>query len=373
MFSQYSEDLTENFLKPSEYHITPSKFIALDLSFTGYDNTSLPRFFQNVFENECAYLRSLGNWYPWKSREIFWNCMSRGGFMNDTNSKSPQIVYVGDINMQSYDAYNGTGYSEIYCYIPNNAERSSYSFQKTGVSKKISYPGNYIMGYDQSDANSVPLGVELEDEKEKNLYEDGMYYSLNMVMDISRKETSFDFNTIVVLYDIVDSEGEIISLGNNKLQDIPLGIYFTGTIEGGIMSNKVTKYVSNDDIFGAGTSYGLRICSRFSSQSQGSKVVSVNSDGSSAGLSTALSEMSETITKMNEVINNMHLSQSYIKEALSIFKNNTTNVPYIKKIGNTDYWFVNGKMLGTTSGVNGYSDTEVDEAIDDYDASLLKN
>ena len=369
IFSQYSEDLTENFLKPSEYHITPSKFIALDIDYKGYDNTSLPRFFQNVFENECAYLRSLGNWYPWKSREIFWRCMSKKGFMDTTNSKCPQIVYIGDINMQSYDAYNGMGYSEIYCYIPNSAAQSTYSFQATGNVNNLNYPSNFIMGYDNSD--NVPLGASLTDDEKK--YDEGLFYSFNELRDVGRTANSFEFNTIVVLYNIVDSKGEVISLGNNKLQDIPLGIYFTGTITDGIMSNKVTKYASNNDIFGAGTSYGLRICSRFSAQAQGTKLMSINSDGTSAGLSEALSEMSETITKMNEVINNIHLSQSYIKEALSIFKNNTTNVPYIKKIGDVDYWCVNGKVITTTTGVNVYSDAEVDEAIDVYDESLLKN
>ena len=200
-----------------------------------------------------------------------------------------------------------------------------------------------------------------------------MEYSFNNFLDLSKPEKSFEFNTIVVLYNIVDSAGEVISLGNNTLQDIPLGIYFTGTITNGIISNKVTKYVSNDDIFGAGTSYGLRICSRFSSQARGSEIVSVNSDGSSAGLSEALSEMSETITKMNEVVNNIHLSQSYIKETLSIFKNNTTNVPYIKKVGGADYWFVNGKLIGSAAGVDAVDDSYVDQIIDDYDETLLKN
>lgn len=369
MFSQYSEDLTENFLKPNSYHITPSKFIVLNIDYTGYNNTSLPRFFQNVFENECAYLRSLGNWYPWKSREIFWGCMARGGFMTPSNSKSEQIVYIGDINMQSYDAYNGMGYSEIYCYIPNNASRGTYSFQGTGTAVQINYPNKYIMGYDAYD--NVPLGAELGNNEKT--YNDGVFYSFNNFLDLSKPEKSFEFNTIVVLYNIVDSAGEVISLGNNTLQDIPLGIYFTGTITNGIISNKVTKYVSNDDIFGAGTSYGLRICSRFSSQARGSEIVSVNSDGSSAGLSEALSEMSETITKMNEVVNNIHLSQSYIKEALSIFKNNTTNVPYIKKVGGADYWFVNGKLIGSAAGVDAADDSYVDQIIDDYDETLLKN
>lgn len=370
LFSQYSEDLTENFLKPSEYHITPSKFIALNINYDKYNNSTLPRLFQNFFENGCAYLRSLGNWYPWKSRENFWRCMEKFGFMTPTNSKCPQIVYVGDINMQSYDTHNGIGYSEIYCYIPNDASRSTYSFQYSGTFNQLSYPSNYIMGYGESD--NVPLGAKITVPEEKE-YSDGLFYSFNEIKDIGKPETFFEFNTIVVLYDILNSSGEVISLGNNKLQDIPLGIYFTGTIDAGTMTNKVTKYVSNDSIFGAGTSYGLRICSRFSSQAQGTKLMSVNSDGTSAGLSEALSEMSETIVKMNEVINNMYVSQSYMKEALSIFKNNTTNVPYIKKIGGNDYWFVNGKLIGSTSGVDVYSDEEVDIAINDYDKSLVKN
>ena len=38
------------------------------------------------------------------------------------------------------------------------------------------------------------------------------------------------------------------------------------------------------------------------------------------------------------------------KELLSIFKNNKTNVPYVKDINGKDYWFVNGKYVAAVGG-----------------------
>lgn len=369
LFSQYSEDLTENFLKPSEYHITPSKFIALKCNYNNYDNKTLPTLFQNKFENSCAYFRDFVDendkdyiWTPEVSKNIFWGVMASNGFLNiSSDLRCEEVMYIGDINMQSYDVYNGMGYSEIYCYIPNEAKRTDCIVKENGSGRTITYPNDYIMGFQESDLRSGMLRIKLNDT-EKSLSK-GLLYDFSDVRDSNEK--LFEFNTIVVLYDILNSNGETL------YSDIPMGIYFTGILENEVMTNTVTKYVSNEDIYNAGTSYGLRICSRFSSQTQESKIVSVNSDGSAAELSIALSEMSETITKMNEVISNVHASNVILKESLAAFKNSRTNVPYIKKIGDTDYWFINGRQIGSTSGYNPYADNDIDKAIDDYDNILL--
>jgi hypothetical protein len=155
---------------------------------------------------------------------------------------------------------------------------------------------------------------------------------------------SFKFNTVVVFYNIYDGEEEIYS-------NIPLGMFVTGVIDEGVMSNPVTKFVSNDDIYGAGTSYGLRICNRFTVAPNGVTIKSESDvisgeDNVYPALSQAMSAMVDSQTKMDQLINNFNDYQNNIKDHLSQFKNYRTNVPYILYINETPYWFINGKNTG---------------------------
>ena len=130
-FSQYMEDLTREFAEGKSYHIVPSKFIALDVDYStgnpwgAFDNDTVVASLIHYFENGCAiYRNDVNNYTPNISKTLFWNTMIDCGFIGEDFN---EVRYVGDINLQSYEEYDGMGYSEIYCYIPNEAKQYEFN------------------------------------------------------------------------------------------------------------------------------------------------------------------------------------------------------------------------------------------------------
>lgn len=219
---------------------------------------------------------------------------SKGGYNHDTfigefNNHFTFLensVYEDDIDIKSHNLHNGIGYTEIYCHIP---------------------------------------------EKTNN-------------------EDSITFNTIVVYYDVKNSQPENTETIAEK---IPMGIYFTGRITGGVMSNSVTKHNFTSNT--TGSSYGLKICSRYV-LGQENATIDFSSDVEYDNLSYVLSKMSETQESIQKAVETMVTNNEQYKSLLSIFKNSRTNVPYIKKVKvlegdiwkEESHWFVNGKDLGVT-------------------------
>ena len=164
---------------------------------------------------------------------------------------------------------------------------------------------------------------------------------------------SISFNTIVVYYDVINCQ-----LENNPVthRNIPMGIYFTGNIRSGVMSNSVTKHNFNANTNTTGSSYGLKICSRY--VLGGEPNIEFSSDVEYDNLSYVLSKMTETQESIQNALNNMIQTHEQYTSLLSIFKNSRTNVPYIKQVNVLDentgqirmenHWFVNGRDLGVT-------------------------
>lgn len=327
-FSQYMEDLTKH-NSNNEYKVIPSKFIALKLNVSEYTNNTLPGFFQNNFENGCAVVKNSTDidWDYDKFRNLFWQSLIDGGIISIQNNICPEIKYMGDINISSYDVIDGMGYSEIYCHIPNEAKQQSYKLEISEEYYTLQ-SNSYIEGYDNE-----------EEYKLDNIIS---YRIPNSMMKIDSSDNvinspSFTFNAILVLYKTVNGD---IQLSD----DIPMGIFITGLISEGSIDNYITKYVDSDN--STGTSYGLRICSRFATSLSNNVQLSVigNSDYHS-DMSRVLEEMSKTQKKMDDIINKTYSDSQNYKDLLAIFKNSKTNVPYIKNINGINYWFVNGKML----------------------------
>lgn len=220
-----------------------------------------------------------------QSEEIEYNHETFNREFNDHFTFLQELVYKDVIDIKSHNLHNGIGYTEIYCHIPENA----------------------------GDKDSII------------------------------------FNTIVVYYDIIDSQPENTKTVYSK---IPMGIYFTGRITDGVMSNSVTKhnFTSNS----TGSSYGLKICSRYV-LGQDAKI-NFSSDVEYDNLSYVLSKMSETQESIQKAVETMVTNNEQYKSLLSIFKNSRTNVPYIKTVKvlegdvlkEESHWFVNGKDLGVT-------------------------
>lgn len=348
-FSQYTEDLTEQLSKVG-YKVVPSKFLTLNVDYSKYGNKSLPNFLQRYFENGCAYAKdTLSSWSVGVYKTLFWNAF--GDLCIDSSTGISSINYIGDINIQSFNQVDNMGYNEIYCYIPNDAKEQEVKFTiNTPLSAMPTYSEPFICGYDASDVGTPGL-IGIKVPTPIDYYLDDKY-SFDSMSDTTN--TYFDFNTIVVLYDVLDNDGNFIVDNGIKYNEIPLGIYFTGIIENGAMTNSFRKFVSNNDIYGSGTSYGLRICSKFMVAPNGVKNI-VGPSGSMAVLedyetyTSLMSELAESHIKMDEIVNSLNATSQYIKDHLIIFKNDKTNVPYIRTVNGVDYWFVNGKNTGYES------------------------
>lgn len=372
-FSQYSDDLTHERSEIGFYHIVPSRFICMDLNLKSIiDNNpskDVPTYFQNYFENACAFMKSEMNtqWTPNMSMELFWKAMQDKQILPPIVSSSggngipvEAIKYVGDINMQSFNIVDGVGYSDIFCYIPDDAKPSNYSINVNidmSNAEATKYPYNHIMGYDKTiDDNIQPLidkglcETNPEDWKQNPptyINPDPKFNIIfNSVPDTSSNK--FVFNTILVLYDIVSDMNDPQTIFSN----VPLGIYFTGDINAdGTINNPVTKYSKNDDIYGAGTSYGLKICNRFTVDPN-MAIMNLDETELTPGsteyesmcvLMGLMADNQELMKKILEGVNNNNI---FLKESLASFKNSRTNVPYVKNINGVDFWFVNGRNTG---------------------------
>lgn len=368
-FSQYMEDLTE-WKTESKYHkIIPSKFVAINAPELKL-NESFPKHLQNAFENGCAvWKKQLGT--EWKHeyfKTLFWNSFWKiiGVKQGDTSN----IKYVGDINIQSFNTVDGMGYSEIYCHIPNDARSYIYSISATSTA----YAAQLSITRKAED----PLeGFSEEDGEEYKLPSD-YTYSIEYQYDFSwddpkmetkinaKEEESFQINMIVVLYDVWNDDCLVA-------KSVPMGLYITGLIDkDGKITNPITKFIHNSDIYNSGTSYGLRICSRYVVGSQDSnQPIDVVCNSEQENLSNVLSQLSISQIKMDEIVNRPYIADQQYKELLSIFGNSKTNVPYIKNINGEDMWFVNGKMLNPSTNPNqdknnciSYANEELTDIID---------
>lgn len=364
LFSQYVEDVTKGYTDGDNYKVVPTRFVALNIDYTNSElinnigkpfNNAVPKYFQNCFENGCAILRN-DNTVDWDaniSRNLFWNAMYNAGLITIENYGTeesntyyvPEIMHYGDISMHSYNEHQGMGYGEIYCYIPTSAEqikcKANIAVNMNDRICKIN-ENTHAEGYDTEYIDSIS-------------YPQSFYYGQDFVMGFeddtierltSSAETKYDINTIVVLY-------SVFSKLNDKwlpiYSEIPLGMYVTGMFdENNNLTNNVTKYVSTS--YGSGTSYGLRICTRFAATPNGAILstsdLSVD-DSSYNNLCQLMTGMAENLSKMLEISSNNNSTIQSYKETLSVIKNNRTNVPYVREVNGKDYWFVNGKLVSS--------------------------
>lgn len=371
MFSQYVEDITRNYSEGETYKIVPTRFVALDIDYSKVTipykyqlNASMPKYFQNVFENGCAYLRSKSgfNWSPDISRNLFWNCMFDKKLIHIKEENGidiiPEIVYYGDIDMHSYNEHKGMGYGEIYCYIPTNAPKSKcqviYNHDLENRLFDASNNKNILLGHDITFDSNIYVQKYYYNRDYRMSFDDS---SMNQLQPYS--DSKYNINTIVVLYSIYTKENDNWT---TVYENLPMGMYITGLFEGLVMQNTITKYVNTS--YGSGTSYGLRICTRFSASPNGTVMSTIDTtDDNSINLCQLMTAMNENLSKMFEVTKTSINTMQEYKETLSVIKNNRTNVPYIREVNGKDFWFVNGKAILSTDGGADCCNTYSDETI----------
>lgn len=360
LFSQYVEDVTKGYPNGDNYKVVPSRFVALDIDYSsidipGYDrpNTHIPMYFQNIFENGCAYLRSKSgfDWTPEISRNLFWNNMFEGKFLTITEdadtSLISEVMYYGDINMHAYNEHKGMGYGEIYCYIPTNAKRMKCQvICNNELENRL---------FDDTNTSNKLLGHTTTIDT--TVYPQKYYYAQDFRMSFDDSEieslipyddSKYSINTIVLLYSIYAKENDT---WRPVYENLPMGMYFTGMLENSKMTNTVTKYVTTD--YGSGTSYGLRLCTRFSAMPNGA-VLSTSDitvdDSNYANMCQLMTAMNENLSAMLDVTKSVINTTQEYKETLAIIKNNRTNVPYVREVNGKDFWFVNGRMVSAVDG-----------------------
>lgn len=387
LFSQYSNDLTTSATFTTIYKVFPSKFIALNIDYSNYDNASITKTIQNNYENACAYFKNMGvipwnkaneqetkEWSPEISRNLFWRMLLEKRLINvetkQVNDEQitycKEMMYCGDINIQSNNTYQGDGYNEVYCYIPST-NNCQYIECKTSEPNDMDiafpYTNDYVVGYENNDdlGDLVKVDEDLEYNPHSNI--DFLFETTDNQF-INQDIEKYDFNTIIVLYDIYVDDDD-----TPKYKNIPMGIHFCGTISEATTTNPSTIFVSNDDIYGCGTSYGLRLCTRFS-VTDSSNVIEINPnyDPVYPGFCIAMSAVAEVLDKADEIINSVYKNSQLNKDVLAIFKNSRTNVPYIKYIGTTPYWFVNGRNTGVqATAVADHTNYEYQEIKDEFE------
>lgn len=378
LFSQYVEDITRNYSDGDNWKVVPTKFVALNIDFDKVQynrvappennvtdrNITIPTYFQNCFENACAYGRehysewaeltnaSVKYWTPEISRNLFWNCMFDGGFVHPVEygavKRVNEVVYFDDISMNAYNEHKGMGYGELYCYIPTDGQRMNAqvieieSIDASGRKFEVPAEKQFLEGHtDVAIANYIQqyfynrdFTMSFDDPSVSNLAESA--------------ESSFNINTIVVLYDVFKKlNDEWIS----EYSCIPMGMYFTGRFIDNKMTNTATKYVTTS--YGTGTSYGLRICTRFSAMPSGHilrEADFVVDDSNYTNVCQLMTAMNENLSRMMDVVKASNDTTNQYKDLLAVFKNNKTNVPYIKDVNGTDFWFVNGKAVSSVDG-----------------------
>lgn len=344
-FSQYAESMTNTNQK-----VIPSKFVAININSsntkTDLSNHSIPKTLQDYYENGVAVIKNKNEWKNKYSKDLFWRTMFDHFITND------DIKYIGDINIQSYEEYGGTGYSEIYCYVPSEAGDMEYNLVPDSTTKTIDTrnKGVQLEGYEDQLSNWYDIEQKIDykvTDEESATDTDGVtnnwYDNLKGIYK-NTDNTYYTFNTIVVLYDVVNTQ-------NNKIiqNNLPMGIYFTGLYDETVqeLTNYVTKYISSQEIYGQGTSYGLRICTKHITGSTSSTINEHQiSNDTKSELCYALTQMSQSQAKMDEVIDHTYNCVQNYKDLATIFKNSKTNVPYIKLIDGKEYWFVNGRRVG---------------------------
>lgn len=434
LFSQYAQDLTKQYSNPDSYRCVPSKFIAMDLDFQNIKSEGedenfyakrLGEIFQNYFENSCTFLRGKygDNWIPEYTRTLLFQTLEKYNMVNIENTIdsdgepikdlgiSRNIQYIGDIDIYSYnDNKDGVGYNEIYCYISNQAKCTDYKFGTTGGFDVYTYNGFIICGYKAPEDYNYTLynGLSCEAQIDNNIYTIGKY-SFNPYINTTKTDLidtfvpcileekniensyridengnpldKFNINSIVVLYDIVSKYEEDGVVKENIIhKNIPLGIYFTGTLDNDcIMSNKITKYVNSEQIYNQGTSYGLRICNRFITNPFSTEIIENTVKGSSniSEIAPVLEKIGEMLISSKETIKSNDDIFTLLNSHLSQFKNNKVNIPYIRTLGKKKYWFVNGKNTGAvaedeTTDKDNLKD-QIFEQCTDLFSEMLKN
>jgi len=384
MFSEYAENLTKSYVQENQYRVIPNRYAMMNLNYEGKTPQMVGEIFQNYYENACSVFRKQDSSILTAGKlanELLWKTLYKYGFITigskDNFTFINELHYIGNINLTPFEEIDGVGYNELWCYVDNNVKamryHTTYPENQSVNAEFVGSVDNYISGFDSTNyptANADLNGkivnedtgmsyIDFNDTNTKGYYMEDVQtaaiipYELTSMADgvITQSvddsgdvQKEFRINTVIVFFDVYDSNSDIL------YKDIPMGIYFTGTPTDGTLTNEVIKVVADELIYNQGTSYGLRINTKFvcTPQTTDVNVLKINGlNGEEADRYCALlSSIADSQTLMETmVVNQTEFSQA-MKNHLAMFANYRANVPYTRVVGGVTHWFVNGRDMG---------------------------
>lgn len=248
------------------------------------------------------------------------------------------------------------GSGELEPVTHNDGEEFTFTMS-SDVREVTVYPNTqniFIDGllYASNDTDMTGIGTVYQNT-EKGLLIDPQVGSIRIT---NNNEDSFKLNTIVLFYDVYNN----MDADNPQLmyRNVPMGVYFVGRYDEDTkqLKNTVTKYSNNDDVFGQGSSYNLRICTRNVVTPQGMLKYDTQVVGGEEGydnLASVMGGLHDLIESTRTSLHSNAIEQQDIKDHLSAFKTYQTNVPYIRNVNGIPTWFVNGHNTGAVTSTQG--------------------
>ncbi len=267
-----------------------------------------------------------------------------------TDTYRPSTAEEIEINVQQ------EGEGEVFAVIGKGGERQQVTSEDGGsvtikmdsnIREVTIYPSNdkvFIDGYmyQPEDTNMTGISSIIQNSVNGVIIDP----SLGSIKVVNNSEDIFKINMIILFYDIYNN----LDPANPVLlyKNVPMGVYFTGRYDEleGVLKNTVTKYSNNDEVFGQGSSYNLRICTRNVVTPQGMLKYDtqvIGGEESYDNLANVLGSVHDMIIEMKEATKSNNASTQTIKDHLALFKNNRTNVPYVREVNGKMMWFVNGR------------------------------
>ena len=170
----------------------------------------------------------------------------------------------------------------------------------------------------------------------------------------------FNFNAVIVFYDVLYSEPGEDPRYLHRFR--PMGIYLSGPMAWDSqhtkvkdLQNKFTKYISNNDAYGQGASFGLRIMTRYTpTPNMSTYTMEVDASGNDyETITQAMGSIADAIININESYKDQHAMFQAYKDQLAMFRNRRVNIPYVREVNGEPYWFVNGRNTGQPVGAPG--------------------
>lgn len=372
-------------------------------------NKIIPQIFQSYYENSVAYMKNQANNPEFAdydllneliestersvANETLWRTLEKWGFIHEeqyTNAETetsfsyfPEVKYIGDINIHSTRNIGAYNYGEIYCHIP--ASDDEYYYPIDTITQQ-----NILVGNSQETEERMleewTAATYPVDPQNSNNYtfnraitflNGGQYYyhvggaiqplefnEQDQIQPIPRntgmENVEYTFNAILVFYDVINSEPGDDPQYVHRFR--PMGIYLSGPmaqededpslVTG--LQNTFVKYVSNNDAYGQGASFGLRLMFRHvPTPNMTTYTMEVDNGGNDYEIiATAMGEIADAISGFNSLRRERQDMFQTFKDHLAMFRNYRVNVPYPRLVNGEMYWFVNGRNTGQRCSVN---------------------